>query len=164
VASLTAYLWLRCGRRFWSLFINRFFRNQHEDLPKIQTLQDIESILNQVKWKPDTFGDWIQAPELTWGLKRGDCEDCATLAMVLLQQIGLEGYLLSVILSPSKYSHAVCVFSTGGTFNYFSNGLIKKSELRYIEDIARSIINGHKLICWSIENHEGKIIKIKRGL
>jgi len=71
-----------------------------------------------VRWQDDAFGDWIQAPALTWGRKRGDCEDLAALAIALLGQIGIDGYLLSVILDPVIKSHAVCVFQDSeGFFN-----------------------------------------------
>jgi len=158
-----SYLWLRGGRRLWSKLLNFCFRKERQALPEIHDLEGVKHTLALVRWSPDTHGDWVQAQELTCGRKKGDCEDCAALAMALLKQTGGEGYLLSVILSPAEYSHAVCIFSSGETFNYFSNGLMKKSELRYIEDIVRSIANGHQLICWSMEDREGKIIQIKRG-
>jgi hypothetical protein len=129
----------------------------------VHSIPDIESVLKQVKWTPDILGDWIQNPELTWGLKRGDCEDMAVLAAALLEQISIKAWLLSVIVLPARYSHAVCVFPYSSAYSYFSNGIPAKTGFSSIEDIVKKIANGHNIVYWSLENDMGKIITIKRG-
>jgi hypothetical protein len=161
VVSLAAWLWLRFGRRPWSRLINQFHRGDRQPLPLVQSIHNIESLLNQIKWTSDTFGDWIQDPELTWGLKKGDCEDMAVLAIALLKQSGIDGYLLSVILSPSKYSHAVCVFPQNNSYHYFSNSKLIENEYQTVYNIVKFIQGAGTLICWSLENAAGNNITIK---
>lgn len=81
---------------------------RHElPLPKVGSISDIQSVLSQVTYKRDCI-DWKQTPELTWGLKRGDCEDFAYLAQALLKQIGIESRILKVWWNGQ--GHAVCLF------------------------------------------------------
>lgn len=101
--------------------MNLFYRRSRKTLPGVRSLADVESALKQVRWTADRFGDWIQDPDLTWGRKKGDCEDFARLAVGLLKQLDIEAWLLSLILKPAEYSHAVCVFLQNGKWSYFDN-------------------------------------------
>lgn len=185
VASLGGCLWLRYGRRQWSWLMNLFYRSQRRSLPVVQSILEIESVLQQIKWAPDRCGDWIQSAELTWGLKRGDCEDFAWLAEKLLKQLNIEGWMLSILLNPAKYSHAICVFIDNDNWFYFSNS--KLIETRYHElynkmnyqdgpsppgnlrlitgvspdiySLVQLVRGKNTLVCWSLENSKGKIVR-----
>jgi hypothetical protein len=158
---IISYIWLRYGRKHWSLLINLFFWKERQPLPSVSDLADIASALKTITWRPDRFGDWIQDPELTWGTKRGDCEDFAALAVRLMGRIGIEGYLLSVILHPLKYSHAVCVFRQGDRWVYFSNAQLIETDCQSDKDIVKIVANDHNIVCWSLENDKGEIIKCR---
>lgn len=122
----------------------------------------IQSILNQVKYKSDCI-DWIQRPELTWKRKTGDCEDYAYLAQALLKQIGIESQVLNIILKPSKYSHAVCVFkqscctyyegninSERTVYKVFSNQNLLDKNFESIEAVVQEISGLHELIWYGV--------------
>jgi hypothetical protein len=185
VVSPADCFWLRYGRRYWSRLLNLFYRRHQQSLPAVQSIREVECVLKQIKWTPDRFGDWIQAPELTWGLKRGDCEDLARLAVELLKRGDIEGWLLSVILKPAGYSHAVCVFLNEGRWFYFSNSklietgyrelynkenyadelsrLVKSKfptdEYPNINNLVRLIQDKNTLVCWTMENNRGRIVR-----
>jgi hypothetical protein len=116
-----------------------------------------------IEYKPDALVDWIQSPELTWGRKKGDCEDYAALAQKLLRQIGIEGYCLAVILKPAGFSHAVCVFRKDAKLSYFSNAHLIDTEYTSVTEIVSAITGKHTLVGWGIEDFEGHIARIKRG-
>jgi len=103
-----------------------------------------------VKWHVDAFGDWVQQPEVTWGLKRGDCEDFAYLTQALLKQIGIPSQILSVFLRPYRYSHAVCVYQDCD-FLYFSNGKLVSEGFQSIDEIIQKIAGDHKIVFWKLE-------------
>ncbi len=164
MVSLAACLWLRFLRRPWSRLINRFYPGKRRRLPAVATLRDIEAVLAQIRWTPDSLGDWIRDPELTWGKKQGDCEDMAVLVMELLKQTGIQGRLLSVVVRPARYSHAVCVFSLNGKYHYFSNSKLIENEYQTVYNIVKFVQGTRFLVCWSLENSAGKTITLKRGM
>jgi hypothetical protein len=160
---MTAYLWLRCFRRPWSQFLNWMWKSECRPLPRVNNLFHIQQALKLIGHKSDRYGDWIQKPELTWGRKKGDCEDLARLAQALLAKIGVQSFLLSVILKPGKYSHAVCVYQDVA-WRVISNGILNPHGYEDLEEIIKSVAGKNKLTCWSLEDQNGKIIQIKRGV
>jgi hypothetical protein len=151
--------WLKYGRKLVSKLMNLLYPVD-QPLPLIKTLDGVQSCLEHIKYKSDTFIDWIQSPELTWHRRSGDCEDYAVLAIALLKQIGIEGQLLSVICEDKQLSHAVCIFLQDGEYFYFSNAKLIKTDKIRIEDIV-TLVGGNQIICWSLENISGKIMEIE---
>ena len=160
---MRSYLWLKHGRRIWSAILN-WWQRPITVIPKCRTLEDVEYCLNLIRWVKDGYGDWVQAPELTWWLRRGDCEDMARLAQALLDSAGIKAYLVSVILDPPTRSHAVCAFEYEGQNYYFDNQRLK--TFGYVFDLLNLvdlIVDGNRLVCWSVEDAKGKITEIHRG-
>ncbi|MDD4877140.1 MAG: transglutaminase-like domain-containing protein [Dehalococcoidales bacterium] len=153
-------LWLKYGRKYWSRLVNLFY-SANQPLPSIITLTGVQTCLGHIKYKSDSFMDWIQSPELTWYRRSGDCEDYAVLAIALLKQIGIEGQLLSVICEDKQLSHAVCIFLQDGEYSYFSNSRLVTTDKTQVEEIVARI-GGNQVICWSLEDIAGNILVIKR--
>lgn len=151
-------------RKPYSWLINFLLRDFRQPLPTVQTLQDVQDRLREVKWKVDAFGDWIQVPALTWGTRRGDCEDQAVLAQVLLKQIGIHGHILSVYLRPNRYSHAVCIFPYNWYTFYegnigchqqnwavFSNGVMLKEMFSTVKAVVEHLQSDKQLVTYILE-------------
>lgn len=151
-------------RRPYSWLINLLFWFDRKTLPAPFDLESVKETLSMVKWHVDAFGDWVQQPEVTWGLKRGDCEDFAYLTQALLKQIGIPSQILLVFLKPYRYSHAVCVFSQTWETYYegnvhcertvykiFSNGKLYDRNYNSINEIIQKIAGDHKIVFWKLE-------------
>jgi hypothetical protein len=172
------YFWLLIGRHWWSKFLNWLNRKEQRPMPAVFDLESVKVVLSYVKWEQDQWGDWIQSPALTWGLKRGDCEDFAALSMELLSRIGINAYLLSIVMSPMKYSHAVCVMPQDLSYDdsegkehyartlykYFSNSILVDQSFNSVEDIIKQVSGVHQVLYWSLEDSSGRTIKIQRGV
>jgi hypothetical protein len=156
-------LWLLL-RRPYSWLINQFYRSDRKPLPVPFDFESVKEALSMVKWTVDTFGDWTQQPEVTWGLKRGDCEDQAELAKALLRSIWIHARVLSVFLKPNRYSHAVCVFSQTWETYYegnvhcertvykiFSNGKLDDRNYNSIDEIVQKIAGKNKVLYYKLE-------------
>jgi len=147
---MLARIWLFL-RHPYSWLINQFYRSERKPLPTLFDFESVKEALSQIKWTVDTFGDWIQQPEVTWGLKTGDCEDFAVLTQALLRQIGIESSILSVIMRPMKYSHAVCVFRSCDYWHYFSNGKLVYQGFDSLHDIVEKLRGKNKVIFCKLE-------------
>ena len=116
------YIWLSGPRYYWSRFKRFFFERKYKkevELPKVENLRDIQSILRTIDYKQDGLSslfDCVSYPETTYALKADDCDGYATLAIHLLKQLGITGYYYTYIPKEWKKSHTVCIF-------YFNNQL-----------------------------------------
>jgi len=131
--------WLTTIISFIASLVNRHDR---QALPQVQTIDDVQDVLNQVQYRAEWF-DHLSDPETTWGQKRGDCEDFAALTVKLLAQIGVNGQVLKVFCHDTKQSHAVCVFKhdvlTGGKYWFWSVRNLRKTEQTDIEQVVYQV-------------------------
>ena len=134
-------------------------------LPTVTTVTDITDELLQVEYTDDRWFDHWQNPQETWRKMSGDCEDYALLAVELLRQIGIEGNILVVNCKP-KYpmgNHAVCVFKdddlTGGTYWFWSNAILRKTELTDIQDVVYRVRHKSWIKSWKLIGSDGKVIR-----
>ena len=123
--------------------LNWIYRGRRAPLPVVASLDNVEQALKQVTYQLDCI-DWTRQPELTWGLKQGDCEDFALLSQALLKQIKVESQIMKIYTNPLKYSHAVCVCRLG----YFSNANFRPGNFTF-DEIARRVA-GNRLKSWRV--------------
>ncbi len=117
-------------------------------MPGVIALEEVTACLEQIEWTQDKT-DYIQTPEYTWFRKKGDCEDFSALACRLLEQLDIKADILTVLLDPSRRSHAVCVFRGGPAWRYYDNSRLKGAgSLREIVEILKG---RDKIKAWSLE-------------
>lgn len=154
--------WLRHGRYRWSLLRRRLCERRYLSvvLPLVNSLEDIEACLRQIKWAMDGpmhLYDSISYPQTVWSKKKDDCDGFASLAAALLEQWDPDcnPVLLTVIIRPIQKSHTVCVFaSRQNGLRVFDNALLHQGTYQTYEEVV-STVSEHagRLICWDVRNH-----------
>ena len=153
--------WLRTGRCRWSRLRRRLFEQRYLSvaLPKVNSLEEIQACLKQVKWTMDGplhLFDCISYPQTTWAIKKDDCDGFASLAAELLRRwdSSCNPVLVTAMVRPVQASHTVCVFSTSdGAMWLFDNSLLRRESYRtYYEVIAKISVNAQRLLCWDVRD------------
>ena len=155
--------WLRSGRYDWSKLRRRLFERRYlkRELPKANSLEEIEEYLKQVDWTKDGplhLFDCISYPQTTWTTKKDDCDGFSVLAAELLNQwnASCNPVLITALLRPVQKSHTVCAFtSPGGGLWFFDNAFLSQEEYKTYKDIVLRISeNTQRLVCWDVRNPE----------
>ena len=153
--------WLRGNRYKWSWFRRRLCESRYLSavMPSVNSLEEIEACLRQVKWTMDGplhLFDCISYPQVTWVKKKDDCDGFATLAAELLNQLDPDcnPVLLTAMVRPVRASHTVCAFiSSPGTMWFFDNYLLRRGEWRTYGDVVASMSQHPlRLVCWDVRN------------
>jgi hypothetical protein len=152
--------WLRSGRYRWSRLHRRLFERKYlkYTLPLADSVANIKALLDQIQWIPDNawrFFDCVSYPELTWALKKDDCDGFSSLAAALLHNWQPESrpVLITVIVRPVKHSHTVCVFHDLDKLCFFDNNNLRMENCSTFNEIASIISNStDKLVCWDVVN------------
>jgi hypothetical protein len=136
--------------------MNFIMQGDREKLPIVKDLASVRLALESVIYVHDRC-DWTQKPELTWGIKKGDCEDFAHLAMKLLDGINIFSGVLSVICKDKRISHAVCLFMLNGKYSYFSNSKLIMTDT---DDIKKVVfrLGGNQVRNWKLINIKGELL------
>lgn len=134
-------------------------------LPTVTSIGEINESMLQVEFVADGWISHTQSPGETWRKKTGDCEDYAWLALELLNQIGVEGYVLEVYCKP-KYpmpNHAVCIFKddelTNGKYWFYSNSILRKTDCDKLEEAVYRVRIKSWVIGWKLINSDGKVVQ-----
>jgi len=130
-------------------------------LPEVNTIAEIKGCLQQVTWTMDGLlhlYDSISYPETVWARKKDDCDGFAVLASALLRKWNPDSkpVLLTVIMSPVRQSHTVCVFSLPGrNLRVFDNASLHDEEYQSYQAVT-SRVSEHKgrLVCWDVRDPE----------
>lgn len=100
----------------------------------IQTLEGYAQWLEEnIKYKNEEADYW-QSPEETLERKAGDCEDFAFLNEAFLRVMGHNPKAMG-LLNINKRGHAICIFVEGDYYSYFSNMVLKRTQMRTIEEL-----------------------------
>ncbi len=153
--------WLRSGRYNWSKMRRWLFERCYlkKELPKANSLGEIEECLKDVKWTKD--GPWhlfdcISYPQVTWDKKKDDCDGFASLAAELLRRWNPDcsPVLITALVRPVGNSHTVCAFTTTtGSISVFDNDSLHTENYQTHSEVLPRIIKGDtKLVCWDIRN------------
>lgn len=159
----------------WSLFCQKYLMKERLELPKIQSITEIENILGQGIWHEDPWWlmfDAISSPEYSYYNlvnKKGpwDCDDAACLSCALLQQLPRyqDVQMLSVQwLREGKFiGHNVCIFRDTEEEesqqwcwmgNWFDGHVAR--GYKNIEDIVKHMIGNTELLSYFTFDHELK--------
>lgn len=138
------------------LFERGYLKNP---LPAVNSLEDIETCLKQVKWTMDGplhLFDSVSYPQLTWSRKKDDCDGFASLAAALLNQLNADykPVLITIMVRPIRASHTVCAFAaTEGSLWLFDNDLLRRVDCKTYHDVI-AVISGQakRLVCWDVRN------------
>ena len=114
-------------RRLISWFLNWWYRNRREKLPYCRNIEDVAERLKAVEYEADRT-DWVKDPELTWGEKKGDCEDIARLAGYMIKPFA-KSEIVDFICRNPKLNHSICKYSSG----IFDNGVLTYTTQGYHE-------------------------------
>ena len=153
--------WLHTGRYKWSWLRRRLCERRYLTiaLPTVNSLEEIETCLRQVKWTMDGplhLFDCISYPQVTWAKKKDDCDGFASLAAELLRQWNpnCNPVLVTAMLRPVRLSHTVCVFNTPqGSQCFFDNYALRCENCQtYAEVVARISQRAQRLVCWDVRN------------
>jgi len=153
--------WLRSGRYRWSWLHRRLFEHRYLTtvLPTVNSLEEIEAHLRQVKWTMDGplhLFDCISYPQVTWAKKKDDCDGFAILAAELLHRWSPNNnpVLVTAMVRPVRASHTVCVFATsqGGLWFFDNDSLRCESYQKYDEVVAKISQHAQRLVCWDVRN------------
>ena len=150
--------WLHGPRYGWSKLRRRLFEGGFlaTPLPQVNSLEDIQVCLKDVKWKRDLLPqlfDCVSYPQRVWAKKTDDCDGFAILAAELLYRWSPETnpVMVTAIVTPVKNSHSVCVFKQGESLRYFSNEVLKPGIFQSYQDIVAQFTSPpNRLICWDV--------------
>lgn len=108
-----------------------------------KTINDIILfIATYIGYEKDSFNFW-QSPELTWLLKKGDCEDIAILTIYLLYtELHLSAEMLIIQIDNHKKSHAIVII---GDY-VIDHTLIIKSNIYFNQFDSVILHNTYSLI------------------
>jgi len=130
-----------------------------EQLPTVNSLDEIEACLKKVTWRQEGLlhlYDSISYPQTTWAKKKDDCDGFASLAAELLQRLNpdYQPVLITTMVRPISASHTVCAFkSPQGGLWFFDNNTLKREDDQTYDDIAaKNVLRGRRLVCWDIRN------------
>lgn len=153
--------WLRSGRYRWSWLHRRLFEHRYLTtvLPTVNSLEEIEARLRQVKWTMDGplhLYDCISYPQVTWAKKKDDCDGFASLAAELLHRWNpsCNPVLVTAIVRPVRASHTVCVLTAPeGNLCFFDNDSLRGDSYQtYKEVVTRISQHAQRLVCWDVRN------------
>lgn len=91
----------------------------------------------------DLFGtvDYWQEPLEFWNLKKGDCEDYALFTQYVLQQKGMEAYLVS-FYDRKSYAHTVTVFREENAYSVFNEDRLFRTHSKSLEEALSDVHPG----------------------
>lgn len=150
--------WLHGPRYTWSRFRRALFEGGFlkKPLPAVNSLEDIQAFMIQVKWKrdmlPELF-DCVSYPHRVWAKKKDDCDGFSVLAAELLSRWSPETdpVMVTAMVAPLKNSHSVCVFKLEGNLRYFNNETLKPGLFQSYADIVAEFTGPpNRLICWDV--------------
>jgi len=154
--------WLRSGRYEWSKLRRKLFERGYMNitLPAVNSLEDIETCLKQIKWTMDGplhLFDSISYAHTVWVKKKDDCDGFATLACELLKRLDstFSPVLVTVMVHPVRKSHTVCVFNyPDRTLGFFDNNILKNNSKSYSQVVEKISRGSDRLICWDVRRHD----------
>ena len=153
--------WLKSGRYKWSRLHRQLCERRYltAALPAVNSLEEIETLLRQVKWTMDGplhLFDCISYPQVTWAKKRDDCDGFASLAAELLKQWDPDcnPVLVTAMVRPTRISHTVCVFSIPqNSLWFFDNHLLRREDCPTYGDVVAKISQrAQRVVCWDARN------------
>ena len=153
--------WLRTGRYQWSRLHRRLFEHRYRTtaLPSVNSLQEIQACLKQVKWTMDGplhLFDCISCPEATWSKKKDDCDGFASLAAELLHRwdSNYHPVLITALVRPIKASHTICAFvGPAGDLCLFDNSFLRCENYQTYDEVVTSIgQRAQRIVCWDVRN------------
>ena len=155
--TLFLLFWLRFGRYRWSRF-RRLFERRYlsRPLPTAASLQEIETLLQQVTWTPDGplhLYDAIGYPQPTWAKKKDACDGFAVLAAELPKRWdpSTSRVLLTVMMHPARKSHTVCAFRDGTAYRFFDNARLNPNTYASYAEVAQEMGHrGTRVVCWDV--------------
>ena len=150
--------WLRGPRYHWSQLRRRLFEGRYLDteLPTVNSLEEIETCLKQIKWSGDGLlhlYDSISYPQTVWAKKKDDCDGFAVLAAELLQRwtAAADPVLITAIVRPIQSSHTICAFRHGQGLLFFDNEQLRRGDFQeYGDVVARFTQSAKRLVCWDV--------------
>jgi hypothetical protein len=149
--------WLHGPRYGWSKLRRRLFEGGFLDkpLPEVNSLQDIQKYLSEVKWKrdllPELF-DCVSYPQRVWKRKKDDCDGFSVLAAELLKRWdpNTRPVMVTAMVTPMEHCHSVCVFRQGVDLRYFDNKRLSPNLFVNYREIVDNFTPPHRLICWDV--------------
>jgi len=131
--KIIAGLWLSGPRYWWSRGYRVLFERKYKyvAMPQVKNLADVAGILRQVIWTQDSWNklfDSISYPGKVYETKKDDCDGFAILAIELLKQLQIRGYMYTYIPKQWQKSHTICVFRYGGFVCCFNNFYLVKTD------------------------------------
>jgi hypothetical protein len=150
--------WLHGPRYGWSKFRRFLFERGFlkTELPKVETLNDIQQSLQQVTWKQDGFAelfDCVSYPQRVWARKKDDCDGFAILAAALLKQLKTptNPVIVTAMVNSINNCHSVCAFEWEGHYRYFSNAELSVKNFSNYEAIVKDYVGTkYRLLCWDV--------------
>ena len=150
--------WLHTGRYRWSWLHRQLGERRYLTiaLPRVNSLEEIESCLKQVTWTGDGplhLFDCISYPQVTWVKKKDDCDGFSNLASELLRQLepDYKPVLVTAMLRPIRRSHTVCAFHVSdGKLWFFDNAHLRRRDYETYAEIVDEITGQARVVCWDV--------------
>ena len=144
------YPWSRLRQR---LCERRYLKTE---LPKVNSLKDVQDCLKKITWTKDGFFhlyDALSYPQTVWAKKKDDCDGFAVLAAELLQSLSptIKPVLVTAAVRPLRKSHTVCAFKDGRRLAFFDNARLRKGDYKSYGDIvAKFTQRADRVVCWDV--------------
>lgn len=118
----------------------------------------------EFKYETEMPDRWA-SPEETLSLKKGDCEDFAVLAQVVLARLGISSDVIIISFKGLNQGHAVCLFKNGATYSFISSQkLIRTHGVTVTEAIQEKYPDWEKLVFTTADGQDYKILVRDPGI
>jgi predicted transglutaminase-like cysteine proteinase len=102
--------------------------------------------------------DYWQSPEEFWGRRTGDCEDYALFAKQVLEQHGIESYVVS-FYGPRGYAHTIVIYRDGDRYDVINEDRLKRYQAETVEEALSKVYSDWSWGAVAQEhNHQGWMV------
>lgn len=147
-------LWIKIFCPIWSFLINSFYyiryfnkRNGIKETKKYMISLPLKTLMNQFKWKEDSFKDWIPTVyTLICKELSDDCDGAASLAKFWYKENGINSRLVFIYSNDLKNGHTICIRNDNIEFVSNNNIITIQEPNLWKEEILKSFDNKYSII------------------
>jgi len=161
--KIIAGFWLSGPRYRWSKIHRFFFERKYKyvAMPQVKNLGDIASVLRQVTWTQDSWNklfDSVSYPGRVYQTKKDDCDGFAILAIELLKQLQVRGYMYTYVPEKWTKAHTICVFRYNGFVCTFNNFYLVRTDATTFKRFREQYFR-EPCVVWDLRDEDFRRVK-----
>lgn len=162
--KIVAGIWLSGPRYWWSNLYRFLFEQKYKlvAMPRVQSIYDIEKVLRTISWSADSaykLYDSISYPGTVYTTKKDDCDGFAILAVELLKQLQIYGYVYTYVPMDFASAHTICVFRYKGFVCAFSNSYLYETHAPNLKAFLDTFLRGNEPVVSDLRDEFFRRIK-----